>query len=73
MVRCDGRLGDDALLVVRWSVLAGQDRELLAVSRSSICEPVTGSAYAAVVAVQSRALAKFSREIVAGIHASSRK
>jgi uncharacterized lipoprotein YmbA len=70
VVRCDGQLGDDALLVARWSILAGQDKELLAVSRSSIREPVTGSDYAAVVAAQSRALAKLSSEIVAAIHAA---
>ena len=73
VVRCDGQLGDDALLVARWSILAGQDKELLAVSRSSIREPVTGSDYAAVVAAQSRALAKLSLEIVAAINASSQE
>ena len=73
VVRCDGQLGDDALLVARWSILAGQDKELLAVSRSSIREPVTGSDYAAVVAAQSRALAKLSQEIVAAIHAAGQK
>ena len=73
VVRCDGQLGDDALLVARWSILAGRDKELLAVSRSSIRESVTGSGYAAVVAAQSRALAKLSQEIVAAIHAAGQK
>ena len=68
VVRCDGQVGEDALLVARWSILGGQDKELLAVSRSSIREPVSGSGYAAVVAAQSRALAKLSQEIVAAIH-----
>ncbi len=68
VVRCDGQVGEDALLVARWSILEGQDKELLAVSRSSIREPVSGSGYAAVVAAQSRALAKISQEIVAAIH-----
>ncbi|MGW8188186.1 MAG: PqiC family protein, partial [Desulfobacterales bacterium] len=45
VVRCDGQLGKDALLVARWSILKGQDKELLATSRSSIREPVTGSDY----------------------------
>jgi uncharacterized lipoprotein YmbA len=69
VVRCDGRLGDDALLVARWSILAGQDKELLAVSRFSIREPVSGLGYDVLVKVQSRALAKLSHEIVEAIHA----
>jgi len=71
VVRCDGRLGEDALLVARWSILSGQDKRLLAVSRSSIRETVTGSGHAAVVAAQSRALARLSSEIVAAINEAS--
>jgi ABC-type uncharacterized transport system auxiliary subunit len=66
-------LGEDALLVARWSVLSGQDKKLLAASRSSIREPVDGSGHAAVVAAQSRALAKLSKEIVAAINTVSQK
>ena len=73
VIRCDGRLGKDARLVARWSLLGGQEKKLLAVSRSSIREPVSGSDYAALVAAQSRALAKLSQEIVAAIHAASQK
>ena len=60
-------------LVARWSILAGQDKELLAVSRSSIREPVTGSGYDALVTAQSRALAKLSHEIVEAIHAAGQQ
>jgi uncharacterized lipoprotein YmbA len=69
IVRCDGRLGKDALLVARWSVFDGQDKTLVGANRSSIREPVNAGGYAAVVAAQSRALAKLSREIVQAIHA----
>ena len=72
VVRCDGQLGEDAFLVARWSELSGKDKKLLAASRSSIREPVTGSGHAAVVAAQSRALAKLSSEIVAAINEASR-
>ena len=72
VVRCDGRLGEDAWLVARWSLLGGPDKKPLTVSRSSIREPVTGSDYAALVAAQSRALAKLSQEITAAIQAASR-
>ena len=73
VVRCDGQLGEDAWLVARWSILGGQDKELLAVNRSSIRESVSTGDYGALVAAQSRALAKLSREIVAAIHAAGRK
>ncbi|MFY9708429.1 MAG: PqiC family protein, partial [Desulfobacterales bacterium] len=73
VVRFDGDLGKDAWLVARWSIVGGKDKELLAVSRSSIREPVTGSGYDALVMAQSRALAKLSHEIVEAIHAASRK
>ena len=71
VVRFDGDLGKDAWLVARWSIVGGKDKELLAVSRSSIREPVTGSGYDALVTAQSRALAKLSHEIVEAIHAAS--
>jgi hypothetical protein len=72
VIRCDGRLGEDARLVARWIVYGGPNKKPLAVSRSSIREPVNGSDYAALVAAQSRALTKLSQEIVAAIHAASR-
>ena len=73
VVRCDGQLGKDAFLVARWSILKGQDKVLLAMSRSSIRKPVTGSGYAALVAAESRAVAKLSQEIVGAIQAASQQ
>jgi uncharacterized lipoprotein YmbA len=70
VVRFDGDLEEDAWLVARWSLLGGQDNKLLATNRSSIREPVKGSDYAALVAAQSRVVAKLSQEIVAAIHAA---
>ncbi|MFP3866808.1 MAG: membrane integrity-associated transporter subunit PqiC [Desulfobacteraceae bacterium] len=67
VVRCDGRLGEAAWLEARWSVFGGPDKKLLQTNRSSIHEPLSGLDYAAVVAAQSRALAKLSQEIVAAI------
>ena len=71
VVRFDGQAGEDALLVARWSILSGRDKELLSANRASIRERVSGSEYADVVAAQSRALAKLSREIVAAVHSAS--
>jgi len=67
VVRCDGRLGDAAWLEVRWSVFQGPEKKLLKSNRSSIREPVEGADYAALVAAQSRALAKLSQEIAEAI------
>ena len=67
VIRCDGRLGDAAWLVARWSVFASPEKKLIKMHRSSIREPVTGADYAALVAAQSRAVAKLSREIAEAI------
>ncbi|MFZ0611639.1 MAG: PqiC family protein [Desulfobacterales bacterium] len=71
VVQFDGRPGADAMLVARWSILGSRESEPLVANRSSIREPVQGPDYAAMVAAQSRALAKLSREIVAAIQAAS--
>ena len=70
VIRCDGRLGEAAFLVARWRVFGGPEKVLLKMSRSSIREPVTGPDYAALVAAQSRAVAKLSQEIAAAIKAA---
>ena len=71
VVQFDGRQGAEAVLVARWSILGSRESKPLFVSRSSIREPVQGSDYAAIVAAQSRALAKLSREFVEAIQAAS--
>ena len=72
IVRCDGRLGDAAWLEVRWSILGGPEKKLLKTSRSSIREPVSGADYAALVAAQSRAVAKLSQEIAEAIQGAGK-
>jgi uncharacterized lipoprotein YmbA len=67
VVRCDGRLGEAAWLEARWSIFQGPERKLLKTARSSMREPVTGADYAALVAAESRAVAKLSQEIAAAI------
>ncbi len=67
VVRCDGRLGDAARLVARWSIFGGPEKKLLKVKRSSIREPVSGTDYAALVEAQSRAVARLSQEITRAI------
>jgi uncharacterized lipoprotein YmbA len=72
VVRCDGRLGDAAWLEVRWSVFKGPEKKLLKTNRSSIREPVGGADYAALVAAQSRAVAKLSQEIAEAIQGAGK-
>lgn len=70
VVRLDGRLGDGATLDSRWSLFQGPERKLVKTNRSTISEPVTGGAYADLVAAQSRALGRLSQEIVQAIRGS---
>jgi hypothetical protein len=73
IVRCDGRLGDAVWLEARWSIVGGgPEKKLLKTNRSSIREPVSGADYAALVAAQSRALAKLSQEIVEAIQGAGK-
>jgi uncharacterized lipoprotein YmbA len=72
IVRCDGRLGDAAWLEVRWSLVGGPGKKLLKTNRSSIREPVSGADYPALVAAQSRALAKLSQEIAEAIQGAGK-
>jgi uncharacterized lipoprotein YmbA len=73
VVRLDGRLGEAAWLVARWSVLGGPEKKLLNMERSSIREPVKDADYAALVAAQSRAVAKLSQEIAEAIQEVGKK
>lgn len=73
IVRCDGRLGDTVWLDARWSILQGPEKKLLKMSRSSIREPVGGGDYSALVAAQSRAIAKLSQEIAEAIRGAGKK
>ncbi len=73
VIRCDGRLGDAAWLEARWSVFQGPEKKLLKMHRSNLREPVTGPDYPALVAAQSRALAKLSQEIAAAIQGAGKK
>ncbi len=72
VVRCDGRLGEAAWLEARWSVFGGPEKKLLKMKRSSLREPVSGPDYAALVAAQSRALAKLSQEIAGAIQGAGK-
>ncbi|MGD9338796.1 MAG: PqiC family protein [Syntrophobacterales bacterium] len=60
----DGKLDDNVLLNVTWSVVGQEGKKELVVRKSLIEEPVPTKDYDGLVAAQSNALAALSREIV---------
>jgi uncharacterized lipoprotein YmbA len=73
IIRCDGQLGKEVILVARWSLIKGKKKELTAMKRSDIRVEIADGSYEALVAAQSRALGKLSSEIVQAIQAAGRK
>lgn len=66
--RFDGTAGSDVELDARWSLTA-RESEPAAKGRSLVREPVQGDGYSALVAAQSRALGRLSRDVEAEIRA----
>jgi uncharacterized lipoprotein YmbA len=69
VIRFDGPLGGDVSLIARWAILQGKDKKLVSVRKSTIIEPSGGKGYEAIVAADSLALEKLSREIAEAIKA----
>jgi uncharacterized lipoprotein YmbA len=63
VIRFDGPLGGDVSLIARWAIFEGEERKLVSVRKSTIIEPSGAKGYEAMVAADSRALEKLSREI----------
>jgi len=72
VIRFDGDLGGKVVLISRWAVRGGQDKEVLYITKSRIEEPVETQGYPALVAAQSRALANLSYKISSTIERLSR-
>jgi uncharacterized lipoprotein YmbA len=73
VIRFDGPLGGDVSLIARWAIFEGKERKLVSVRKSMIIEPSGGKSYEAMVAADSRALEKLSREIAETIKTLSKK
>ena len=71
--RFDGEPGKEILLRARWQLLSRKGGKELAAEQTSIVEPVQHKNYGAYVAAQSRALARFSRQIAARIMRHARE
>jgi uncharacterized lipoprotein YmbA len=67
VIRFDGKPGESASLVARWSILKKQAKEVLVVESSSFTEPTGKHGYKALVSAQSRTVEALSREIAAAI------
>jgi uncharacterized protein len=67
VIRFDGSLGGDVSLIVRWAIHEGKERRVVFVRKSTISEPSGAQGYEAMVAADSRALEKLSREIAEAI------
>ena len=67
VIRFDGPLGGDVSLIVRWAILEGRERKVVSLRKSTITEPSGEKGYEAMVAANSRALEKLSREIADAI------
>jgi uncharacterized lipoprotein YmbA len=73
IVRCDGELGKEVVLIARWNILRGEKQEVTAMKRSDIRVEFTGGSYEALVAAQSRALGTLGSEIVQAIQTAGQK
>jgi len=73
VIRFDGPLGGDVSLIARWAILAGKEKKVLFTRKSTIIEPSGAQGYEAMVAADSRALEKLSREIAEAIKALPRQ
>jgi uncharacterized lipoprotein YmbA len=69
VVRFDGTLGGDVVLVVKWGLFEEGGKKLLLGKRSTFTEPTGGATYDAYVAAESRAVSALSREIAEAIKA----
>lgn len=65
--RFEGTLGGDAVLDAHWSIVSGKGGRELLTRKSTIEEPVQGEQYEALVAAQSQALGRLSKEIAEAI------
>jgi len=73
VIRFDGPLGGDVSLIARWAIFEGKEKKLVSVRKSTIIEPSGAKGYEAMVAADSRALEKLSREIAETIKTLSKK
>jgi uncharacterized lipoprotein YmbA len=67
IIRFDGQLGGEVVLVARWNLIRGEEKEFIAIKRSEIRVKTDNQSYDAFVKGQSQALGKLSSEIKTAI------
>lgn len=73
VVRFDGEVGKNAVLIARWNVMEGSNKELRLIRRAMITEPVGDNSYEAIVAALSRTVERLSIEIADAIKTLSQE
>jgi uncharacterized lipoprotein YmbA len=68
IIRFDGNLGKDTILIVLWGIFGESGDKLLVARRSVYTEPLDDDTYATLVKAQSRVIATFSRDIAGSIN-----
>ena len=72
VLRLDGTLGGDVLLIARWAVFGKDNERMLLTRKSTIREPTGAADYGSLVAAESRAVEALSREIAAVMNGLSK-
>ena len=72
IIRFDGMLGENAVLIARRTVFGEDGQKMLMKKRVQYIEPAEGDDYGALVAAMSRALANFSRDTAEAIRTASK-
>jgi len=67
VVRLDGDLGGDALLLARWTIYEKGDNKLLLTKKSRFSQSSSGPGYGSLAAAYSRIVEAFSREMAGAI------
>lgn len=63
VIRFEGKLGEDAILKVRWAIFGDDDKKMLLVRTSTLQESTGGNGYDDLVAAWSKMLIRLSHEI----------
>ncbi|MFO7598247.1 MAG: PqiC family protein [Candidatus Desulfacyla sp.] len=71
VIRLDGVLGGDALLLARWTIHEKEGNRVLLTKKSRFSQPTAGPGYGALAAAFSRAVEAFSREMAGAIQVLS--
>ena len=67
VMRLDGRLGDQVVLVARWAMFGTDEDDLILLRKSKYTQTVSEDTYKGLVLAQSRAVEKLSQDIAKAI------